>query len=512
MLASRRISIPLPTGGLVVDKPAEYIDSHSISNCQNIEINRKLVRKRQGGTALGVSMGERILGMAELESGLDTFFVRVGPTKAQVINKTSLAWTDIDNTALASSEEDQVYFAFPLISADRIMVYTNGVDAIRKYTGSGNDADLGGSPPLCKYLIDFKGYLVLANVTDGDNFFTRVQWSDTGDPETWTGGNTGSVNLLEDSLEITGLSRFGDFLAVHKESAIYLGQLVNSDEIFRFTRKETGAGAIANGSIQNLPDGTQIFLARDGLRLFNGVSSSLIPSEIIDELRDSVNPQWVKRATSVLVKDLDEYWVGIPIGSQEEPETVYKYNYRTGQVYKDVRTGLMSLALYKKVSQDTWDDDPESWDSDTTRWDNVTELALHRQVVLGDEDGDALLRSSSASDDDAAIDAIWDTKDFNITDIDEDRDVGNMIRWKGLDVWAKGDAITAYYSTDSGSTWVLIGSLDLDSDYPGDDDANQLYFDVLSSKIRFRFRNNTAGESWTLKQYSINYSIREIRK
>lgn len=509
---SRRISIPLPTGGLVVDKPAEYIDNRSISNCQNIEISRSLVRKRQGATALGASMGERILGQLDLEQGISTFFVRVGLTKVQTINKTTLVWSDIAHAALTATADSEVSFALPLLSSLRVLVFSNGVDPIRKYTGSGNDAVLGGSPPVCKYLIDFKGYLVLANITDTTNFFTRVQWSDSGDPETWTGGNSGSVNLLEDSLEITGISRFGDFLAVHKESAIYLGQLVTTSEVFRFTRKETGAGAIAAGSIQNLPDGTQIFLARDGLRLFNGVSSSLIPSSIIDELRDSVNPQWVKRATSVLVKDLDEYWCAIPIGSQEEPETVYKYNYRTGQCYKDIRTGLMSLALYRRVDQDAWDDDSDSWDSDVTRWDSVIDLALHRSVVFGDDSGVSTLRATSSNDVSTAIDSIWDTKDFTIADIDESKDIGNMIRWKGLDVWAKGSGVTVYYSTDSGNTWNIVSTIGLDSDYPGDDSPDIVYFDVLSSKIRFRFRNSTAGESWTLKQYVISYSVREARK
>jgi hypothetical protein len=507
-----KISIPIPSGGLVVDKPAEYIDERAISNCQNIEIKRSIVQQRQGADSLGSSLGERIQGMAELESGINTYFVRVGTTKAQVINKSTLAWTDIDNTALTASEEDQVHFGFPPITNVKTMVYTNGVDNIRKFTGTGNDADLGGSPPKCRFLIDFKGYLVLAYVIDGDTYFARVQWSDTGDPEEWTTGNADSTNLLEDSLEITGLARFGDFLAVHKESAIYLGQLVNTSEVFRFTRKETGAGTIAQGSIQNLPDGTQIFLARDGFRLFNGVTSTLIQSSIIDELRDTVSPQWAYRASSVLVRDLDEYWCGVPTGSQEDPETVYKYNYRTGQVYKDERSNLTSMALYRRTESEAWDDDSNTWDSDTTRWDSITELALFRAVVFGDSDGVSTLRSTSANDVSTAIDSIWDTKDFTISDIDETKDIGNLVRWKGLDVWAKGDTVTAYYSTDSGSTWNSIGSLDLDSDYPGDDGPDILYFDVLSSKIRFRFRNSTASESWGLKQYVISYSVREARK
>lgn len=508
----KKLNIAIPSGGLEVDTPAEFIDERSISNCQNIEIYRQLVRQRQGGDTIGAALGERIVGQAELEVNLQTYFVRVGPTAVQVINKSTLVWSSIAHAALTATEDDQAYFAFPLLSNVRTMVFTNGVDAIRKYNGTGNDADLGGTPPKCKYLIDYKGYLVLAYVIDGGNIYeSRVQWSDTGDIENWTTGDAGSTNLLDTSLPITGIARFGDFLCVHKEKDIYLGQLVSSTDVFSFTRKET-AGTVAQGSIQNLPDGTQIFLARDGLRLFNGVTSTLVPSSVNVELRDFLNPNQLVRATSIIVNDLDEYWVGVAIGDQEEPETVYKYNYRTGQMYKDVRTGLMSMALYKRTASETWDEDPDPWDGDTTRWDSITELALHKQVALGFANGLTVLRSSSVSDSGTAIDSIWDTKDFTQADLDESLDIGNMLRWTKLDIWAKGSSLTVYYSTDSGSTWTSIGSLTLTSDYPGDDAPAFLYFDVISSKIRFRFRNSTVDQSWTLKQYTIDWVGREVRK
>ncbi len=504
-----KLNIPIPSGGLEIDKPAEFIDQRSISNVQNIEIYRNLVQQRRGGTALGASLGERILGMGELESGSTTYFVRIGLTLAQVIDKSALTWSSIANSALTATQAAQVYFAFPLLSGARIMVYTNGVDAVRKFTGSGNDANLGGSPPVCKFLVDFGGYLVLAYTTTN---FARVQWSDAGDPENWSTGDAGSTNLLEDSLAITGILRYGQYLTVHKESAIYLGQLVNTSEVFRFTRKETGAGAISQGSIQNLPDGTQIFLARDGFRLFNGSSSTLIPSSIVEELRDSMNPEWVQRATSVVVKDLDEYWCGIPIGNATEPETVYKYNYRTGKVWKDNRSGLMVMALYRRTNQESWDSDSDTWDSDTTTWDTVSDLSLHKQVAFGDDTGLATLRSSNVDDVSTAIDSIWDTKDFNASDVSEESSLGTLVRWSSLDVWAKGNAVSIYYSTDSGSTWNFIDTISLDSDYPTDAAPDIVYFDVTSSKIRFRFRNATAEESWTLKQYTIGFSLREARK
>ncbi len=513
-MALRKLNIPLPVGGLVVDKPGEYIDNQSISNNQNTEVKRNEIRQRQGGIALGASMGERILGMAELERSSETYLVRIGLTEAEVYNQSTEAWTSIANAALTATAEEQVDFAFPLLSANRIMVYTNGIDAIRKFNGGGNDADLGGSPPKCKYVLDFGGYLLLAYVIDGgNNYFARVQWCDTGDPENWSTGNTGSVDLLEDSLDITGIAVFGNYVAVHKESAIYLGQLVGTSDVFVFSRKETGAGTVANGSIQNLPDGTQIFLARDGLRIFNGVTSTPIPSSINQDLMDSMNPAYLKRVCSIVVRDLDEVWFGIPIGSDEEPQTVYKYNYRTGQCYKDSREGLMAMSLLRVTDQESWDEDPESWDSDTTRWDDVSDLSLQRKVVFGDLDGVTSIRSSSPNDIGAAIDSIWDTKDFTIMDLEENGDsFGQMVRWDELEIWAKGSGLSLWYSIDSGTSWTLVGTKTLDSGYPTDDAPDIFYFDVVSSKIRFRFRNSNVDESWTMKQFWIGYSIRENRR
>ena len=453
------------------------------------------------------------MGMEELEAGINTWMVRVGLTKAEVLNKSAETWASIANTALNGTADQPVDFAFPVLSAVRTMVYTNNNDNIRKFNGTGTDADLGGSPPKCKYVLDFGGYLLLAHIIDsGTTFPTRVQWSDSGDPENWSTGNSGSQELLEDSLEITGLNRFGDFVCVHKERSISLGQLVDTSEIFRFSRKETGVGTIANGSIQNLPDGTQIFLARDGLRLFNGITTVLIPSPVIDELRDSVNPEYAHMSTSVLVKDLDEYWIAIAIGSQTKPETIYKYNYRTRQVYKDPYTDLTAMALMKRTDAESWDSDSDSWDSDTTRWDSVTELALHRQVVFGNEDGETFLRDTSSNDGSTAIDSIFDTKDFTVDDVQPGFNLGQMVRWKGIDLWAIGNGVTLYYSTDSGTTWNLIGTASLTSVYPTDDAPNIKYFDVLSSKVRFRLRNNTLSQSWSLKKYALEFNVRERRK
>lgn len=509
----QKLNIPIPSKGLVVDRPGEYVDARSAANIQNMEFNRSILRKRFGSSAAGSTLGERIMRYFELQVGPLTRLFRVGLTEVEVYNKNTNAWASVTSTPLTGSAEDTVDFAFPLLGGEKIVTYTNGIDPIRKCLITGNDADLGGSPPIARYMQAFGPYLVLAYITDaGDTFYSRVQWCDTGLPETWTGGNAGSQDLLEDAEDITGVGLFGNFLTIHKSNSIYVGQLVTTSDVFSFDRKATGVGTVSGATIQTIPSGEQIFLASDGIHLFNGITAPLIDSPIQDELREEMNPAYVRLSQSIFVEELDEYWVCVPIGSETNPSTIYKYNWRTKQIYKDVKTDLTALGIFLNTQDLTWDDLTSPWDSSLLRWNSVANLSLNPVVMFGDEAGISTKRSSvSVNDNSTAIDSIWDTKDFTAEDFGIP-DIDTIMRWKGLEVWAKGDAVTVYYSTDSGDSWTLATTLTLASDYPEDDAPLNVYFDVVKTKIRFRFRNNTLTSGFTLKKYQIEATPREARK
>jgi hypothetical protein len=508
-----KLNIPLPSKGLVVDRPAEYVDARSAVDIKNMEFNRSVIRKRIGTAALGSSLSERIMRYFELQVGSLTRLFRVGLTGVEVLNKSTGAWSSVATAPLTGSAEDIVSYAFPLLSGEKIAVYSNGIDNIRKCLKTGNDADLGGTPPKAKFLQAFGSYLVLAYITDGgDTYYSRVQWCDTGTPETWSGGNAGSVDLLEDPDDITGLGVFGNFLTVHKANAIYLGQLVTTSDVFRFDRKATGVGAVSGATIANIPSGEQIFLASDGIHLFNGITAPLIDSTVQDEIRESINPTYYYKCQGIFVEELDEYWVSIPIGSDTEANTIYKYNWRTKQIYKDYRENLTAMQIYQNTADLTWADMTLAWNSSTARWNSQTFLGLNPTVIFGDSTGASSKRSAATNNDaGTAVTAIWDTKDFTAEDFGIP-DIDRMMRWKGLEVWAKGNGVSVYYSIDSGSNWTLATTLTLSSDYPADSAPLNVYFDVVSSKLRLRFLNSTAGESFTLKKYQIESTPREARK
>lgn len=503
-------TILTPTLGLDIGRPGTLIDARAMTRCRNIEVRRQLVRKSRGGAAMGADLGERILGYAELERDNIKYLVRVGPTKAQMWSGS--AWVNIHNVPLTGDDQSTLSFAFPEIGGSKVMAYSNYEDAIRKYTGTGLDAPLGGSPPRAKHMLNYFGYLLLGNVVDGDAYRSRIQWPDVGEPEVWDAGDADSQDLLEDDLEITAMGIFSDFAAVHKEKSIYLGYLTGTDQVFRFDRKETGAGAVAPFLV-NLPTGEQLFLSREGLRLFNGSTAPPVVGSINEELADSMTVQFLSRAWGILVRELNEVWIGIPIGGREDPDTIYKYNYLTRTIFKDAVADEISIAgLFTKTADDSIDSDSESIDSDPSDIDSTTILALHKRVLWGyGSAGRSVERTDSANFDGSAIDSQGETKDFTAADFEVDDPEGALLEWQGVEVIARGLALTIEYSTNEGENWTTIRTLTLGSAYPPDSSPTIAYFRAVASKCRFRFSNNDLGGSFEIKQFRPMVALREDR-
>jgi hypothetical protein len=497
--------------GLNVALPSEYIDDSEARECENFEISRGVIAKRDGTVQLGgVITGTEveIMGGREFTREDIRYNVRIGLDRIERLNVTTGLWVNITGTDLTGSTTDLISTAVPLLAGQRLLCISNGIDNIRKWTASGNTADLGGSPPKAKFIQEYKTYLVCANITGGVDISQRVQWSDTADPETWSSGNAGAVDLIEDGDDITGLSLFGDNVCVHKDRSIYLGYLISSTLVFRFDRKATGVGTIANGSIQNLPSGEQIFLAKDGLYLFNGVNCRSVSQNINEEIRDSINAQYASKAWSIIVREKKEVWIGIPLGSQTSGETVYKYNYETGIILKDTRTAVNAAWKGASSAGLTWDEMVGSWDSNTNRWDDTSLTAGADTINVSDINGYTYKVSSTTKNDDGvAVNAKWVTKDFQ----DSQQKMGRYIK---LEMWAKGTSIKVEYSTDKGETWdeMIDSPFMLSDEYPDIDSPDIFYFDVVCSNVRFRFSNGNLDESLSIKQFIISYMQREFRK
>lgn len=477
------------------------------SSTTSIASTETLTNGSWGAATLTFATEKEIMGGREFTREDVTYNVRIGLDKIERYNSTTSAWTDITGTDLTGSTTDLVSTALPLLSGKPILCITNGKDAIRKWTATGNTAVLGGTPPIARFIQEYKTYLVAANIGGGTDINQRMQWSDTADPENWSTGNAGSVDLVEDGEAITGLNLFGSYLCVHKERSIYLGYLVSSSSIFLFDRKSTGVGTIANGSIQNLPSGEQIFLAKDGLYLFNGVNCRTLSEAINEEIRDSINAEYAKKAWSVLRRNKKEVWIGIPIGANSHGETVYKYNYENGTILKDIREDINACWIGVATSGLSWDEMTGTWDDQTARWDGAG-LAKGSDVInISDVNGFTYAISETTNNDNGqAVTALWVTKDYQDSQ-------QRISRFNKLELWAKGSSVKVEYSTDHGSTWteMIDSPFTLTDEYPDIDSPDIFYFDVVASNIRFRFSNNGSEETLSIKQFVISYIPREMR-
>lgn len=227
-----------------------------------------------------------------------------------------------------------------------------------------------------------------------------------------------------------------------------------------------------------------------------------------------MNVEFIFRSWGIHVQELKEVWFGIPIGSSEEPDTVYKYNYVTQTVYKDQpSTSVTTASLFTKTADETWDSDPESWDSDTSIWDSNTALALHKRVIWGVGDtGLSVERIETSNFNGTAISSYWQSKDITAADFEMDDAEGRLMEWQGIEVIAKGTSVTVSYSTDEGASWTTAKTLTLSSAFPTDSSPLMVYFRVTSSKLRIRFSDASTSGAFEIKQFRVMALPREERQ
>lgn len=506
--------------GIDASLPPAWIAENATPDCQNIDIYRGEISKRYGYVPLGVALSNQIMAGTEFISGTTKYALRMSTDKVGAWNNSTLVWDDVTGSDLTGTISSPFAMAFPMLSGARICAFTNYADAIRKYTGSGNTADLGGTPPKCKFMLDYEGYLLLAYILDGSTLYpVRIQWCDTGDPETWGSGNAGSVDLISDQFDITGMARFQNYACIHKEQAIYLGYLVPTSQIFRFEIRHLGLGTICNNTIQTLPNGLQMFLSRNGIASFNGTAASLLKGSINEQLKDNLNYSKADLSWSLLRMDLDEYWIGVPYGSQTLPETVFRYNYLTGAVLKNTIANASSAFYYSQGAGTLWSDletNGTTWpELSDTPWSQLEGQSTNRVPIIGTSGGVVMRETAGIyTDNSTPFTAFHKTKTYE-SDIP-----GQMVRWgvgesvaqPSLEIWAKGSgSLKVQYSIDNGQAFTDIGTITLTGDYPADDAPAQLDFDVVASRLTLRFLNDSASETFTIKQYLLTGKVRELR-
>jgi len=508
-----RKGIILPAKGVDFSVPASYVtDQNTFS--KNMRFYRGELGKRPGKTTFGDAIsGGQIMGFGVMELASIKYLVRASKTKLEKYNTTTKVWDSISGSDFTGGDEN--FFSFANIPESELLIISNGgYNLLRKWTGAGNAAALGGDPPKAKYMTYLTPYLLLAHIDDGASINPwKVQWCDAGNPELWAGGTSGSDMLSRDPSPIMNIMRLNEFAAVYKQDALCLGQLVSNSDIFQFSPIKSGIGLAASRALAEA-EGMHYFMAANDFYRWNGIREESIGGPIRDEVFSRLDREKIMRCFALHVQELTEIWFYIVVSGASWPTEVWKFNYRTGFWYYDTCLELTAAIKWQKIASETWDDDAGTWDEALDVWDAGDSTKNWEEIVFGDKDGvTSRLDYTKADDGSVAVEAVFETKDF-IAD-----EIGQKIRWEQLDIVARGSYEAKFYvdySIDEGDTWVNIPYTSSQA-YCKLAEKIALYnfwFDVYASEkgIRFRARNAESGELFFIRGLQPYYLSKEQKK
>jgi hypothetical protein len=505
-----RKGVVLPVKGIDFSVPATFIgDQYGFP--KNMQYFRGQMMKGPGKTAFGVNAASQIMGLTKLEifSGIK-YLVRASKTRVQKWNTTTSIWDNI-STAMFTGDDDD-FFSFTNVVEDGLLLISNYVQAVQKWNGSGAVSALGGTPPKAKFMTYVSPYVLLGYTNDGNIVSPwNVQWCDTGTPEVWSGGNAGARLLSDEASPLQNIMRLNEGVVGYKKKSIWMGNKVDTTEVFHFDCVKTGMGLGASRAVADYPDG-HLFMSEDDFFSFSGIRPESIGGPVRDEVFGKIDRSKINRCFAVQIQQLSEVWFFIVVTGNEWPTEIWKYNYRSGFWYYDTCDAVTAAIAWERITSMTWDDDSGSWDSDLNFWDYGDSSAQWEQIVFGNSIGRSLALDFTTADDDGnAVEGIFETKDFSAETLEKNK------RWLQLDVWARGskDAkLYVDYSIDHGDTWKNI-PLDSSKAYITLTEKvvlYHIYLDVFGDQIRFRFRNKESGEVFAIESFYPYYLSKEQKR
>lgn len=212
---------------------------------------------------------------------------------------------------------------------------TNYTDAVQKFAnfgGAGAFVALGGSPPKAKYMLLYKGYLILAYVNDGTAYPKKIQWSGLEAIESWTASlltGADSQSFPDGKGDITGIAKVADFFAVFHENSINVGYFSGAPYTFSFQHNRVeNIGCFVPGSLVSIGHAC-LFWGEDDIYSFNGQVAESIGYGVKEEVINNLNIGALNKVTAMHDPGNGLVLWAYPTGSNSSANRVLVYNYRT---------------------------------------------------------------------------------------------------------------------------------------------------------------------------------------
>jgi len=216
--------------------------------------------------------------------------------------KTIMASTPYTEADLVQTTTLDTYFT----TFDNQCIIANGIDVIKTYDGS-HVSDLGGSPPVGKYLASFAERIFTSGYS---TYASRIYWSNRGDETVWSANDFWDIGY-DDGDEVMQIYPHMDNLIVFKRNSIHIMRYVGDDFLFDAQQSSSPVGCIAPKTV--VPVGRYLFfLSNDGVYAFNGVDSDKVSQPVTSYMED-INPAYMHQACAVMQDD--HYWLFYTSGS-----------------------------------------------------------------------------------------------------------------------------------------------------------------------------------------------------
>jgi hypothetical protein len=324
------------------------------------------------------------------------------------------------------NDEDQPHdIALPVKTYDRLLVATNGIDAPKKWDGTGYMEDLGGTPNVARYCGYFGsvGYehLYLGWTVDAGNDqpFT-LEMSDAGDPEDY--GEGLYYDLMNTNDEVVGMKSLGQNVIVYKKESISVAFPTGvADDPLQF--KQNHINGIGTPTIRTVADfgNFHIFMGTDNVYKFDGNQIVPIGNEIVNTMLREINAGMAHRAFSLAMRDKHLYLLLIPVDG-DYPDKAYVYNYidNNWTIWEFEHAMTAAGYWFSDASETwaTWDASAITWDdllSSGERWSDFLSYGGTPTFLFGDKDG-YVYEYGAGTDNGTIISANFTTRDYPIND------------------------------------------------------------------------------------------------
>ena len=397
--------------------------------------------------------------------------------------------------------------SFVTIPGSDWVVFTNGVDIVKRYNGT-DCIDVPGLPSsgniICRYVILYNTALFLLNTIEGGtNHPQRCRRSDQTDITNWTTGTAGFDDLLDTADIIHSGELLGPYLIIYRDRSIARGSFIGSSGLnYQFETTITGEGIISSKAVVNLGD-SHIIVGHAGVYMYHGdYSLTSLADAVYNKLfgySSDMHPSFHSRLFSLFVGELNEVWIAyVSSTSTEYCDKFIRYHIKDKRWYtRTFANSFIGFGFYERQETITWNTLIGSWTAQTWAWADRLLLSNAPVVHLCSADTNQVYEYDyySTLDNRTAIGYTVETKDFT--------SVESKYRLDMVEMFIRGTDILLEYSTDSGHSWNTLATIT-----QATQDRLRLYKQLITNRIRFRWTGSSPD--FALEWFGFSYKVESL--